>query len=103
MTFALSGGNIFPNLANAVNTGYWYHLVGVLSGTNGTLYINGIPVATMGGSGTMLTTAQPLYIGSTQGSSNFYNGQIDDVRIYNYALTPIQVKNLYNNNSAVKF
>lgn len=26
-----------------------------------------------------------------------FNGQIDDVRIYNYALTAAQVKDIYNN------
>jgi len=31
------------------------------------------------------------------------NSQIDDVRIYNYALTPLQVKTLFNGNSAVRF
>jgi hypothetical protein len=28
--------------------------------------------------------------------SNFTNGKIDDVRIYNRALTPVEVKQLYN-------
>jgi len=30
-------------------------------------------------------------------------GQIDDVKIYNYALTGTQVKLLYNQNSGIRF
>lgn len=26
-----------------------------------------------------------------------FNSQLDDVRVYNYALTPVQIKTLYNN------
>ena len=39
---------------------------------------------------------------SSSGSSQFFTGQIDDVRVYNYALTATQVKTLYNN-GAVSF
>jgi len=34
--------------------------------------------------------------------SSLSNG-VDDVKIYNYALTATQVKNLYNEGSAVRF
>jgi hypothetical protein len=30
-------------------------------------------------------------------------GKLDDIRIYNYALTPAQIKNVYNENSAIRF
>jgi hypothetical protein len=35
--------------------------------------------------------------------TNFFNGKIDDVRVYNYALTATQVRTLLNDNSAVRF
>lgn len=35
-------------------------------------------------------------IGGYGGSSAYFNGQIDDVRVYNYALTSTQVKTLFN-------
>jgi hypothetical protein len=43
-----------------------------------------------------------LYFMSRAGSSLFGAGQIDDVRVYNYALTAGQVKLLYNN-GAINF
>lgn len=42
------------------------------------------------------TNTGNFYIGSS-GSTRYFPGQIDDVRIYNYALTPQQVKTVYNN------
>ena len=37
-------------------------------------------------------------------STNYtWNGLIDDVKIFNYALTAEQVKQLYNNSSAIQF
>jgi hypothetical protein len=50
------------------------------------------------------TATDILTIGTLEtADSQFFNGQIDDVRIYNYALTSYQVKTLYNENSAVRF
>ena len=34
--------------------------------------------------------------------ATYYNGQLDDIRIYNYALTAEQIKSLYNQNSATR-
>jgi hypothetical protein len=57
-----------------------------------------------------VTTSSPqnnngvLEIGSYGGGTEeFFPGKIDDVRIYNYTLNAAQVKNLYNNDSAVYF
>ncbi len=32
-----------------------------------------------------------------------YNGQMDDVRVYNYALTQAQIRTVYNENAAIRF
>jgi hypothetical protein len=94
----------------AVNN--WYHLVGVWDGASGTayLYINGVTnvvfTGTPAGVGlltsTTTNTALPgaalVSIGartSAQSVNNYdlqFKGRIDDVAIYNYVLTPIQVR-----------
>ncbi|MGH7195816.1 MAG: LamG domain-containing protein [Candidatus Saccharimonadales bacterium] len=38
----------------------------------------------------------PFYIGSLDGSAEFDNGSIDNIRIYNRALNPAEVQALYN-------
>jgi hypothetical protein len=36
-------------------------------------------------------------------NGSFYDGQLDDVTLFNYALSPAQIKVLYNQNPAVRF
>jgi len=83
-------------------TGQWYHLVVVNSGAdsnNLTLYVNSISKGTI----SMATTEWEIrQIGGRGGTGHKFDGQIDDVRVYNYALTATQVKTLYND-GAVRF
>ncbi len=91
-----------------VNT--WYHIVAVRIGLTAKIYINGIsqPLTQRGapgGSGTTVPTSG--YGNTTIGragsfSGQYFSGQIDDVRVFNYALTPVQVQLLYNNNAALQ-
>jgi hypothetical protein len=83
----------------------WHHLVGVVDMAHGnvTLYVDGEMRATnlLAPSGGILTSAYPVAIGSRQSSSssvfnNNFVGYIEDVAIYNYALTAAQVSNHYN-------
>ncbi len=46
-------------------------------------------------------TANDMSIGRI--STNYYSGQIDDVRIFNYALSSTQVKKLFNGGVVVRF
>jgi hypothetical protein len=85
--------------------GAWHHVVGVCDEANGHvyLYIDGTNAATPGnipvGSGVLAST-QSLAIGARQESfgsqyDNQFIGAIDEVAVYNYALTPAQVKAHY--------
>ncbi len=55
------------------------------------------------GSGTIVDNGGSLYIGNRAAGDRTFDGQIDDVRIYNYALTGSQVKTVANEGSAVRF
>ena len=76
-------------------TGQWVHVAVTLSGSTGTLYVNGSAVAT----NTEMTHAPFRMRSTTQnwlGRSQFprdryFNGKIDDFRIYNGALSAAQV------------
>ncbi len=85
-----------------VNT--WYHVVGVYDGTQGTsndrikIYVNGAhSVSTQAGD---LPTSMPncnsnVTIGGDTSYSRYFKGQIDEVRIYNRALSAAEVYELY--------
>jgi serine/threonine protein kinase/tetratricopeptide (TPR) repeat protein len=83
----------------AVNDGCWHHIAGVYDGRTATLYIDGRRDVSAGTSGRIATNSFNVWIGSnSQRSERALTGRIDDVRIYSYALTPEQVRNLYEDN-----
>ncbi len=85
--------------ASTVKANTWYHVVGVYDGTNVILYINGKQDGTpVGLTGTISTaTDSSLYFSSLLGGGNsWYTGLLDDIRIYNRALSAAEVATIYN-------
>ena len=62
------------------------------------IYINGTNVATVPDTNVILTNANPMFIGSVgwNGWVQSFNGTIDEVRTYNYALTQSSISELYS-------
>ncbi|MCP4263467.1 MAG: hypothetical protein GY774_39055 [Planctomycetes bacterium] len=95
LTFQLeiagSGGTIELDSNVAVNDGQWHHIVGVYDDPLAAVYIDGVEENTMTGP-SMLTgsTAGGLTIGQ-RGGGNIIGGIIDEVRIYNRALTEPEI------------
>ncbi|MFF5292763.1 arabinofuranosidase catalytic domain-containing protein [Paractinoplanes globisporus] len=83
----LTGGGHLP-----LNT--WSHVAVTLSGTTGTLYLNGAAVAT---SANMTLTPAALgattqnWIGRSQYPDPYLNGTVDDVNIYDHALSAAEL------------
>lgn len=79
-----------------VADGQWHHLAYTRSGNVGTLYVDGLAKATHAASYTLASTDQ-WSLGQEFDStvmSDYFNGSIDDVRFYNFALTPDAVNEL---------
>ncbi|MBI4972820.1 MAG: FAD-dependent oxidoreductase, partial [Candidatus Omnitrophica bacterium] len=84
----------------------WYHVAGVRSGTTLALYINGkLNMSVIISNSDLATGDRPVIIGAVfnstaHGFPRFFNGSIDEVRIYDYALSQAQIemhsKRLYN-------
>lgn len=70
----------------------WTHLAASCNVGNCNLYVDGAQVAT--GSITAYTTSTTGSFGGV--TSNYCDAQMDDVRFYNRALSPQEVKELYN-------
>lgn len=83
--YALKGG-VRP--ANNV----WTHLAGTYDGATQRLYINGVQVASQPRTGSMPTTASPLRMGGNSLWGEYFTGRIDEVRVYNRALTASEVQ-----------
>lgn len=84
-------------VAHDLDVGVWYHAVVVYdSGTTHT-WINGTKVATLGGVGSVSGNAAYFSLGRTQVyNSNFYDGMLDEVAVFNSALSTSTVLALYN-------
>jgi serine/threonine protein kinase/WD40 repeat protein len=79
-----------------VTDGYWHHIVGVYDGTGFSLYVDGALHAHRAASGRLATNGYPVYIGENfEQQGSYWNGWIDDVRIYNRALSTEEIAHLY--------
>jgi hypothetical protein len=79
-----------------VTTGVYHHLVATKSGSLVTIYLNGSVVVSQNFGGAISQTNNTLYIGSYDGSGNFFNGYIPVSKVYNRALTAGEVTDNYN-------
>jgi hypothetical protein len=70
----------------------WTHLAASYDGTTLRLYVNGTQVASVAASGAITTTAGSLRIGGNNIWSEWFAGVIDDVRVYNRALTATEIQ-----------
>jgi hypothetical protein len=78
----------------------WHHIVWVMSGSSSTVYFDGSAVKTLSvtGSNVGYHATNPR-IGSWYDgvdSKQFHSGSIDDVRLFNRALSLSEVTDLYN-------
>jgi hypothetical protein len=84
--------------SSALPTGAWTHVAVTKSGNTGTLYVNGSVVGTnnsMSLSPSSLGNTSQNWIGRSQYSADPYlDGQVDDFRIYNRALSSSEVSAL---------
>ena len=94
--------------STTVSLNTWTHVLAVYdsSDNTGKIYINGV-LNKNGSLGAEQTSTNNLRISGrwtspNSGSAVLFSGQLDDVRIYNYALTNKQVQEVYNN-GAVNF
>jgi beta-galactosidase len=81
------------NGTTAVLDGQWHHLMGIYDGSNIRLYVDGQLDASTAITKGLRTSADPVYIGSRVGrlSDRSWNGQIDEVRIYDRALNDAEM------------
>lgn len=90
---------------NTLSTSTWYHIVCTYDSTAGLVgYVNGSSDGTAAANGTLTTDAVSTYIGENPTfSTRGFNGIIDEVGIWNRALTSTEVTTLYNGGTGLSF
>ncbi len=79
----------------AINAEQWYHIAGTNDGSSLKLYVDGQLKDSDNSTG-FLGVNSNAYIGFEPSSSLYYNGIIDDVRIYNRAVGESEFQNIAN-------
>ena len=72
----------------------WTHIAVTLNGSVASIYINGHLDVSTDYADRIPSENYNLIIGSLQNISNFYQGSLDDIRIYNRALSLLQISEL---------
>ena len=70
----------------------WTHLAVTYDGSNLRLYVNGTLVRTTAMSGSMAASTGVLRLGGNSVWGEWFSGLMDDVRIYNRALSTAEVQ-----------
>ncbi len=79
------------------STAVWYHFVFTYDGTTSKIYRNGTLISTTNTTRNTVNNSDIFRLGLTEGGAqNYFNGTIDDLKIYNYALSDSQVASLYS-------
>lgn len=89
-------GSVYEGMDSGVLTPGWHHVTGVWDGANVKVYVDGVdasmtPIAN--GTVSTITTSAHTFIGQTGqiGSAHYFDGMIDDVRVYGDALSESEI------------
>jgi hypothetical protein len=92
-----AGGSKWISVQQNLEPGEWYHIMGTYDGSDAVCYLNGeetqrMAMPAINGSG------DNFFIGQ-DGWANVFNGVVDEVRMYNRALSAAEVRQNYNSRS----
>ena len=89
-------GTTILSSATTLTPNTWYHVVATYDGTTKRLYVNGVQDPnTVTTSGSITNAGLSPTIGARGAGLDESSGKIDEVRIYNRALSPAEIKQLY--------
>ncbi|MCK5561728.1 MAG: hypothetical protein KAJ51_14090, partial [Thermoplasmata archaeon] len=80
-----------------IKSGLWYHIVATYDGNYQRIYVNGKLIASSSESGNINQTSESFKIGTLTGSSQMFNGTIDEVSIWSSALQANDIQTRFNN------
>jgi hypothetical protein len=109
-----SNGSLLPNSTSVTNHGgaqghtvatatalnTWYHFVFTFDGTTSKIYKDGTLLSSFAKTLNTVSNSDYFRLGLSENGGTFnFNGAVDDLCIFNYALSASEVSELYNNNT----
>ncbi len=90
-------GDVFISTNTYTDTTNWHHIVAVKNGSVSTkVYYDGVEIPGTYADKTITAGSSSIYIGGDGNGGDIFSGSIDEARIYNRALSPQEVRQLYN-------
>ncbi len=81
----------------AMQISQWHHVVGTYDGQVMRVYLDAVLVSERTQSGNLISTTEPLLIGRRAlGDNRFFRGFIDEVSVWDRALTQAEIQNQFN-------
>jgi hypothetical protein len=104
VTYFYIGGayrNAGVNLST-LNANTWYHILAIYNGTSVDFYLDGVKKESVAITGAISNVAYNLTVGANPGPSytEFFNGTIDEVYIFNRILNSSEIASLSGNSSS---
>lgn len=102
----VGGGSFVASTSTtAIGTGTWVHFIYTRTGTTQKMYINGTSdtlTSVTNNAGTIDYNADDLWFGQRNGGLR-YNGKLDEIGIWNVALSAAEVTELYNGGAGLAY
>jgi glucose/arabinose dehydrogenase len=89
--YSIGGADRGVDAPAALASGTWTHLASSFDGTTMRMFVNGVQVASTPFAGSVPTSGSPLRIGGNGVWGEWFAGLIDEVRVYNRALSAAEV------------
>lgn len=93
LTFSLNGVGSVSTPVPTTNA--WHLVTGTYDGSAMKIYVDGAVINSATKSGSITTVGEPVVIGSSGGFENYFNGKLDDIRLYGRGLSASDVAALY--------
>ena len=96
------GDQVVINSQTIAQRGVWYHVAATYDGNQLVLYVNGVPEASAVAGFPLDYDTTPLYIGTTgtwQPYLNMFGGLIDEMSLYDRALSSNEIAAIYHSDS----
>lgn len=91
-----TNGTSLASGATNLDDGKWHQVVGICNGSYQWLYVDGAYSNSQ--AGTLGTDMYDLLIGMRDTGTMYFNGSIDEIRLYNRTLSQAEITQLYTNN-----
>ena len=87
-----AGGPRSASMGSALTLNQWSHLAVVFDGSQARFYVNGGLTSTAPLAATLTARGTPLRVGADINTQQFFKGSLDEVRVYDRALTASEVQ-----------